>query len=124
MWVKCNPNPLGKAANDCVVRAIAVAMGRSWRDVYRDICDLGEIECDMPNSNSVWSLYLRENGYEQFLLPNNCPRCMTVRAFAERYPRGTYIIGTGQHAVAVISGSWYDSWDSADEVVSTFFREI
>ena len=123
MWIKCNPNPLGKAAGDCVVRAIAVAMGRSWRDVYQDLCDFGEIECDMPSSNSVWSLYLQENGFEQFLLPDTCPKCITVRAFAERFPRGTYIVGTGNHAVAIISGSFFDSWDSGSEVVSYFFRE-
>ena len=34
MWVKCNPNPLGKQTSDCVVRAISVATNKSWRRVY------------------------------------------------------------------------------------------
>ena len=57
MWIKCNPNPLGKQTGDCVVRAIAIATGQSWRDTYRELCKVGEIECDMPSSNFVWGVY-------------------------------------------------------------------
>ena len=41
MWIKCNPNPLGKQTGDCVVRAIAIATGQSWRDTYRELCKVG-----------------------------------------------------------------------------------
>ena len=121
MWVRCNPNPLGKQANDCVVRAIAVATERSWGEVYQDLCRMGRRECDMPSSNSVWGLYLQEMGFRQFLLPESCPRCVTVWACCDRYPMGTYIIGTGDHAVCVIDGCYYDSFDSGDEVPSYFW---
>jgi hypothetical protein len=76
----------------------------------------------MPSSNSVWGLYLKEQGFRPFLLPENCPKCVTVRAFCERYPESVYIIGTGSHAVAVMDGDYYDSWDSGDEVPSYFWR--
>lgn len=122
MWIKCNPNPLGKQTGDCVVRAIAIATGQSWRDTYRELCKVGEIECDMPSSNFVWGVYLRRRGAKQFLLPENCPSCITVRAFAERYPEGIYVIGTGDHAVTVIDGNWYDSWNSEGEIPTYFWK--
>lgn len=122
MWVKCNPNPVGRQTGDCVIRAIAIATGQSWRETYRDLCRIGEMQGDMPNSNMVWEMYLRKRGGEQFLLPENCPECITVRAFAERYPEGTYVIGTGYHTVAVISGDWYDAWNSAECVPTSFWR--
>lgn len=122
MWVKCNPNPVGRQTGDCVIRAIAVATGQSWRETYRDLCRIGEIEGDLPNSNMIWGMYLRRKGAEQFLLPESCPECITVRAFAERYPEGTYILATGTHAVAVISGDWYDAWNSAECVPTMFWR--
>jgi len=25
MWIRCNPNPLGRQTGDCVIRAIAIA---------------------------------------------------------------------------------------------------
>ena len=122
MWIRCNPNPFGKQTGDCVVRAIAIATDQSWRETYRDLCRMGEIRGDLPNSNAVWGSYLREKGATQFLLPESCPECITVRAFCERYPKGVYVIGTGTHAVAVIDGDWYDSFDSGDEVPSYFWR--
>ena len=122
MWIRCNPNPLGKQTSDCVVRAIAIATQQSWLKVYRDLCRLGEIEADMPNSNHVWALYLNDMGFEQFLIPESCPRCVTVRAFCERYDEGTYVIGTGSHVVACIDGDYYDSFDSGSESPAYFWR--
>ena len=123
MWVRCNPNPLGKQTGDCVIRAIAIATGQSWRAVYRDLCRQGEMMADLPNANAVWGSYLRERGARQFLLPESCPDCITVRAFCERYPEGIYVIGTGEHAIAVIGGDWYDSWNS-ESCTPTIFWEI
>ena len=123
MWIRCNPNPLGKQTGDCVVRAIAIATNRSWRETYQQLCRVGEIECEMPSSNYVWGLVLKAQGYEQFLLPETCPRCVTVRAFCEMYPEGVYVIGTGNHAVTVIDGDYYDSWDSGNEVPTYFWKE-
>ena len=77
---------------------------------------------DLPNANAVWGAYLREKGAEQFLLPERCPECITVEAFAQRYPGGVYVIGTGDHAVAVISGDWYDAWDSFAATPTIFWR--
>ena len=122
MWVRCNPNPLGKQTGDCVVRAIAIATGQSWRETFRELCKIGEIECDMPSSNFVWGTYLKRKGARQFLLPESCPACITVRAFSERYPEGIYVIGTGDHAVCVMDGNWYDSWNSENEVPTYFWQ--
>lgn len=122
MWVKCNPNPVGRQTGDCVIRAIAIATGQSWRETYRDLCRIGELQGDLPNSNMVWEMYLRERGAEQFLLPESCPECITVKAFCERYPRGIYVIGTGTHTVATIDGDWYDAFNSWNMVPTSFWR--
>lgn len=122
MWIRCNPNPKGKTVDDCVVRAIAVATGRNWYDVYDALCDEGRRECNMPSVNSVWGKYLYDLGFEPFIMPEACPKCVTVRAFCQHYRHGTYIIGTGNHAVAVIDGNYIDAWDSGNETLSYFWR--
>ena len=122
MWVRCNPNPIGRETGDCVIRAISIATDQSWRRTYRDLCLLGEIHGDLPNSNMIWGMYLRERGAKQFLLPETCPECITVRAFCDRYPDGMYVIGTGTHAVCTIDGDWYDSWDSGECVPTVFWK--
>ena len=122
MWIRCNPNPLGKQTGDCVIRAVAIATDQSWRETYRDLCEEGERCGDLPNSNPVWGNYLRKHGARQFLLPETCPTCISVRAFCDRYPEGVYVIGTGEHAVAVIDGDHYDSFDSGEMTPTYFWR--
>ena len=122
MWVRCNPNPIGRETGDCVIRSISIATDQSWRRTYRDLCLLGEIHGDLPNSNMIWGMYLRERGAKQFLLPETCPECITVRAFCERYPDGVYVLGTGDHCVACIDGDYYDSYDSGECVPTVFWK--
>lgn len=122
MWMRTNPNPKHKEVPDCVVRALCIALNRRWIDVYDDLCMLGRQECNMPSADAVWGKYLYQMGFEPFLLPESCPQCVTIRLFSKMYPRGAYIIGTGSHAVAVINGDYYDSWDSGDQIPSFFWR--
>jgi len=122
MWIYANPNPCRSHEPDCVVRAVCLATGREWDDVHWDLCILSHYECTMPSVNWLWELYLKKNGFEKFLLPESCPKCVTVREFARRYPEGTYVIGTGSHAVCVRDGDWIDIFDSGDEVPTYFFK--
>ena len=122
MWIKRNPNPCGKEAPDCVIRAICIALNLDWYETYWRLCELGAVECDMPSSNFVWGKFLYQLGFEPFSVPAACLKCITVRDFCREFPVGTYIIGTGSHAVAVINGNYYDSWDSGNEMPSYFWR--
>lgn len=121
MWIKANPNPGKKEVPDCVIRAISIALNMPWTVVYDELCYLGRKEYNMPSADSVWGLYLYNLGFEPFTLPT-CPKCITIDEFTKMYPRGTYIIGTGSHAVAIIDGNFFDSWDSGHEVCSFFWR--
>lgn len=123
MWIYANPNPLGRTEPDCVIRAICLATGKDWYKVYDDLCRVGRSECSMPSVNHVWGLYLYDRGFEPFLLPKRCPDCVTVREFCDMYPEGTYIVGTGSHAVCIRNGDYLDSWDSGNETLSFYFRK-
>ena len=123
MWVYANPNPCRQEEPDCVVRAISLATGLDWDEVHWDLCVLSHIHCTMPSVNWLWGMYLKAYGFERFSLPKACPECFTVREFAQRFPKGTYVIGTGSHAVCVKDGDWYDMWNSADEVPTYFYRK-
>ena len=122
MWFYANPNPKHKEVPDCVIRAICIATKRSWYDIYWEVCKVGASECNMPSADSVWGRYLYDYGFEPFLLPESCPECITIKEFCKMFPQGTYIIGTGYHAVAIIDGNYYDSWDSGNEIPSFFWR--
>ena len=122
MWIRCNPNPARKEVPDCVIRAIVIATNSSWLDVYDDLCFIGRKNFNMPSANEVWGEYLYRLGFQPFLLPDLCPKCLTVQEFCQRYSKGTYIIGTGSHAIAIVDGDYYDSWDSGNEIPSYFWK--
>ena len=123
MWIYANPNPCRAEEPDCVVRAVAIATGQSWDRVHWGLCEMSRERCTMPSVNWLWGMYLREHGFERYNLPEGCPACVTVSEFARRHPEGTYVVGTGNHAVCIRHGNWMDLWDSADEVPAYFYRK-
>ena len=123
MWKKYNPNPLGKSVGDCSIRAVSKVMNQSWVWTYIQLCIQGLLMGDMPNSDNVWGAFLRSNGFKRYAIPNTCPDCYTIADFTEDHPDGVYAVGTGSHVVAVISGSYYDSWDSGNETPIFYWRK-
>lgn len=121
MYVFYNPNPSRKMTDDCVVRAISKAFGIDWETAYVKASMHGLKMHDLFQKNYVWDDLLREYGYKRSAIPNTCPRCYTVRQFAHDHPKGTYILGTGDHVLTVINGDWYDSWDSGDQVPIIYY---
>lgn len=123
MWIKANPNPCRTETEDCVVRAIALATDQDWSTVHWDLCILSHELCTMPSVNWLWDEYLKRKGFQQFLLPEACPECVTVRKFCRMYPHGTYIIGTGHHAICIRDGCYLDAWDSGSEQPTYFYKK-
>lgn len=122
-FYKTNPNPLKKLVGDCTVRAVSIAMDKSWEDAYVQLCLTGMKMCDMPSSNDVWGTFLLDNGFSRHIIPDTCPSCYTVKQFCREHPVGTFVLGTGTHAICVIDGTVYDTWDSSDKVPLFYFEK-
>lgn len=122
-YIYQNNNPFGKNADDCVIRAIATATGRSWNDIFLDLMIYGFIEKDLPNENSIWGKYLVRNGFVRHNLPDTCPLCYTVRDFVHDHKYGIYILADGSHAIAAIDGYYIDTYDSGDRTVLYYFKK-
>lgn len=121
-WVYYNANGRGRRTGDCVIRAVCAATGKSWDEVYTSVALLGYALEDMPSANHVWRTYLKSLGFKRRTIPDTCPACYTVGDFADDHPRGTYILGTGSHAVAVLPGGIVaDTWDSSGEPVLYYY---
>lgn len=122
MWKYHNENPINNRVGDCVVRALSTALNQEWEKTYAELCIQGLMFCDLPSSNAVWGAYLAHKGYKRYTIPNAC-QCYTVEDFCEEHPQGTYILGTGTHAVTIVNGIIHDVWDSSNETVIYYFAK-
>ena len=120
-WKPFNPNPLGLKVGDCTVRAICAVTGLSWDQAHRRQCELAREMADMPSADRVWWELLRKYGFTRQSIIDRCPDCYTVADFARDHPYGDYVLGPKEHAVAVKSGDWLDTWDSGATVPSYYF---
>ena len=124
MYSYYNPNPVkNKRVGDCVIRALSKATNQSWEETYIELCLLGYIMGDLPSSNKVWDTYLKTQGFTRHIVSAECLDCYTINDFCKEYPQGVYVIGTGSHAVCVIDGTIYDTWQSGDETPIYFYRK-
>lgn len=123
MFVYYNANPINNLVIDCTVRAISAVTGKSWDETYIGLVVKGYEMKDMPNSNRVWHEYLKDLNYSRSIIPDTCPNCYTVADFCVDHPRGIYLLATGDHVIAVIDGSYYDTWDSGNCVPIYYWTE-
>lgn len=124
-FIVYNPNPYVKtSAGDCTIRAISKVMGYDWEKTYAALCVYGLMMGDMPSANSVWGTYLLDHGFEEHSLIRRCKECYTLRNFCDDFPEGIYVVGTDNHAIAVINGNYYDSYDSGDVNPTYYFKKI
>ena len=120
-WKQFNNNPVSRNVGDCAVRAVAVALGTDWETAFAMIAKNAFQMGDMPSSNAVWGAVLRQNGFKRSVIPNSCPDCYTAEQFAEDHPKGTFVLGFGNHVATVRDGTIYDSWDSSSEIPQYFW---
>lgn len=123
MYSYFNCNPKGNRVGDCVIRAISKALNQPWEDTYIELTIQGYIMGDLLSSNSVWGAYLKSKGFDRDIISTDCPDCYTINDFCEEYPEGIFVIGTGTHAVCVIDGTIFDTWNSGDETPIYFYKK-
>ena len=123
-WIQYNEHPYNYDQDDRVLRAIATALNISWDEAFLLVMSKGyELKRFPTNMNLVWESMLLDKGLTKYYIPNTCPMCVTVEKFANDHPHGSYILGTTTHAIAVVNGSYYDTWDSGQEYPVYYFAK-
>lgn len=116
MWIEYNPNPVGRRVEDCSIRAVAKALNIDWETAFALVSNAAYNMGDMPHSNSVWGAVLRQNGFYKNIIPDNLPDDYNASDFARDNPKGTFVIGFGNHVTTLVDGNLYDAWDSSKEI--------
>lgn len=115
MFSYYNANPYGRLVNDCTVRAISLATGESWNDMYKELSDFARMQGSMFDDVMYIDSYL-DIKFDKFYQRNN-KRKLTVRQFIQEYPIGTFLITMRGHITCCIDGTIYDTFYPGDRLV-------
>ena len=108
-----NANPLGRNVNDCTIRAISLATGRTWEDTYKLLAEYG-CEKGITFSEVDFINDFLADRYKRYCLP---PQAKTVRDFLDMNLKGRWLITMNGHITCVIDGILYDTFDCSDRYI-------
>lgn len=106
MYRYYNANSKGYDVNDCVIRAISRAEGKSWDETYIELSDiarrngilLDDVNFVEPLLDYRYDRRCYDNGY-------------TVGRFARTHPVGTYLVTMDGHITCIKNGVILDTFD-------------
>ena len=58
-----NANPKNRHTDDCLLRALSVALNKSWDDVLDGLVAIAHKKKTIPGVQSVYEKYLQDNGF-------------------------------------------------------------
>lgn len=109
------------STGDCVCRAIAVATGKSYAEVYAGLISLKDtgfrqtkrIRSSHPRTGvnrKIYDAYLKFYGWEWIPTMSIGSGCK-VHLRADELPRGNVIVRLSGHVAAVLDGVLHDTYD-------------
>lgn len=105
MYKFYNANKKGNYVNDCVVRAISVAEGKSWDETYDELSKIAQSQGILLDDVEFVENYL-DKRYDR-----QCHTAKTVGEFAAEYPVGIYLVTMENHITVVVDGTVFDIFD-------------
>lgn len=116
MYKFYNANKNGRYVNDCTIRAISLAEGKSWQETYDELSYIaGKNGIILDDANFIEPLL--DNRYKRIRIKN-----MSVGEFAERNPRGIYIIAVRSHLTCCLDGVIYDTFNPLNRRIKIVWK--
>ncbi len=110
MYKFANKNPLGKYENDCTIRSISMATGKSWDEVYERLSDIAQFQGTMMDDREFIIKYLSTK-YDRVPYLSR-----TVGEISKDYPNNILLITMNGHITCSKYGTIYDSFDCRNRV--------
>ena len=143
-FIYYNPNPRQRYrrdgspiksdhTGDCSVRCICKALDISWEEAYKKLCEEGLKQHRMPDSTEVIVAVLEANGFKKGKISQeNIKRTHHRPTVAEgiectSHPNNSlstkkkFVYKLSHHVTTVDEGLIYDTWDTSNECVWSFW---
>ena len=120
VWKKLNVNPSGRTTSDDAIRALSVALDKSWKDIYVLIAKYGLSQQLSMTDKRVIQSVLRILGYKQIRLERQCNVEQFIKLYVKR--NKTYILQIGSNFTVVKNEALIDSYDARKKMVSSYWK--
>lgn len=110
MYRYYNANSHKLLKSDCVIRAISVCEGMTWEQCHRKLSYLSEKDGTLLDDAEFVENYLDDR------YPRLCFRGFTVKEFADKCPKGNYVLSMKGHVTAVIDNVIVDTFDCSKRI--------
>ena len=123
-----NKKDLKDKYGDCTIRALSKALNVSWLEAFDlmvPICREYQASniFDMPHNLEAEAM--KKLGFEYQGISNKRGSTRpTVSEFARKHKKGTFILNVAHHEVAVVDGTYYDTWDCGYESLYGYYQKI
>ena len=111
MYRYYNANALGNDVDDCTIRAISCATGKSWDYVYEHLSDIAQAEGEMMSDAGFIQKYL-DRRYDRIPYAKG-----TVGEISRKYRDNILLITMKNHITCSKYGNIYDSFDPSKRQV-------
>ena len=109
------PNNKQEIAYDCVIRALSKVFNKSWLEVFDELVKIARDLQVVPNEDKCFNEYLKN--YTVKKIKKQKP---TIKEFSSTH-KGTYIVKSSGHLVAIENGNYFDCWDSGNLKIYKFW---
>ena len=111
MYEFYNENPLGLYEDDCVVRALSCALGKSWDSVYDELSNLAQHNGTMMDKRGFVRWYLNTN-FKRILNPP-----YKVIDVAKKFKNNIVLCTIKGHIICIKYGRILDTFNPSDRIV-------
>lgn len=113
-----NANSKNNFIDDCVIRSISVAEGKTWDDVYDELSMLARKQGLLFSDVRFVEDYL-DSKYDR-----TCHYNMKVGDFVKKHPNHIYLVTMNGHITCCYYGTVVDSFDCRNRVMKCCWEVI
>lgn len=123
-----NKKDLKDEYGDCTIRALSKALNIDWLSAFEltlPYCRKYQVPNIFFCSNKIEKEILEQMGFKYHKISNKKgSKRPTVKSFSKENKIGTFILNVANHEVAVVDGVYYDTWDSGDKCLYSYYERV
>ena len=119
---KRNVNPKNRKTGDCVIRALTVATGKDYNEIYKELFDISLKTGYILNEKRVEDKLLEKYGFIKHKQPRKVDGSkFTIGEIDKLVNNGVVVIRCAHHLTAVLDGCLIDTWDCRCKCISNYY---